>query len=278
MKTTPIATATAAAALAGLLLAACGGLPAASVATPTPTQQDATQDVITTLERACLLDPMNAANWARLATALEADGQRERATRFYQQAATLSAHDARRDYALLAGAAAGTAAPAALSVSVPAAADAYASMPRTQVQQIGAAMVQVVRVEAPTTAARVAPAVASSPAVAVVATATATPATASSAAPPDPVRLEISNGNGITGAAASLARVARTLDLDGVTTVRLPNARPFTVPRTRIEYPHAQRALAEALSHQLDIPLKVRRDTAPRDVRIVLGHDSGRPK
>lgn len=277
MKTTPIATATAAAALAGLLLAACGGLPAASVATPAAAQE-AAQDAITALERACLLDPMNAANWARLATALEADGQRERATRFYQQAATLSAHDARRDYALLAGAAAGTAAPAALSVRAQAAADAYPDMPRTQVQQIGAAMVQVVRVEAPTTAARVAPAVASSPAVAVVATATATPATASSAAPPDPVRLEISNGNGVTGAAASLARVARTLDLDGVTTMRLTNARPFTVPRTRIEYPHAQRALAEALSHQLDIPLKVRRDTAPRDVRIVLGHDSGRPK
>ena len=274
MKTTPIATATAAAALAGLLLAACG---AASVATPAA-PQEAAQDAITALERACLLDPMNAANWARLATALEADGQRERATRFYQQAATLSAHDARRDYALLAGAAAGTAAPAALSVRAQAAADAYPDMPRTQVQQIGAAMVQVVRVEAPTTAARVAPAVASSPAVAVVATATATPATASSAAPPDPVRLEISNGNGVTGAAASLARVARTLDLDGVTTMRLTNARPFTVLRTRIEYPHAQRALAEALSHQLDIPLKVRRDTAPRDVRIVLGHDSGRPK
>jgi len=271
MKTTPIATATAAAALAGLLLAACGGLPAASVATPTP--QDATQDAITALEGACLLDPMNAANWARLATALEADGQRERATRFYQQAATLSAHDARRDYALLAGAAGGTAAPAALSVSVPAAADAYAGMPRTQVQQIGAAMVQVVRVEAPALAARVAPAGASS-----LAAASATATAASSAAPPDPVRLEISNGNGITGAAASLARVARTLDLDGVTTVRLTNARPFTVPRTRIEYPHAQRALADALSHRLDIPLKVRRDTAPRDVRIVLGHDSGRPK
>jgi hypothetical protein len=266
MKTIPIATATAAATLAGLLLAACGGLPAASVATPAA-PQDAAQDAITALERACLLDPMNAANWARLATALEADGQRERATRFYQQAATLSAHDARRDYALLAGAAA----PAAQSVPVPAAADAYPDMPRTQVRQIGAAMVQVVRVEAPALAARVAPAVTSSP--------TAAAATAaSSAAPPDPVRLEISNGNGVTGAAASLARVARTLDLDGVTTVRLTNARPFTVPRTRIEYPHAQRALAEALSHQLDIPLKVRRDTAPRDVRIVLGHDSGRPK
>ena len=105
MKTTPIVTATAAAALAGLLLAACGGLPAASVATPAA-PQDAPQDAITALERACLLDPMNAANWARLATALEADGQRERATRFYRQAATLSAHDARRDYALLAGAAA----------------------------------------------------------------------------------------------------------------------------------------------------------------------------
>ena len=268
MKTTPIATATAAAALAGLLLAACGGLPTASVATPTPTPQEATQDVITTLERACLLDPMNAANWARLATALEADGQRERATRFYQQAATLSAHDARRDYALLAGAAVGTTVQAAVSVRAQVAADAYADMPRTQVQQIGAAMVQVVRVEAPPKLARVAPSVASSPAA----------SAASAAASLAPIRLEISNGNGVTGAAASLARVARTLDLDGLTTMRLTSSRPFTVPRTRIEYPHAQRALAEALSHQLDIPLKVRRDTAPRDLRIVLGHDSGRPK
>ena len=269
MKTTPIATATAAAALAGLLLAACGGLPAASVATPAMTATPAApQDAITALERACLLDPMNAANWARLATALEADGQRERATRFYQQAATLSAHDARRDYALLAGAGAGTAAPAALSVRAQSAADAYADMPRTQVQQIGAAMVQVVRVEAPPKLARVAPSVASSPAA----------SAASAAASLAPIRLEISNGNGVTGAAASLARVARTLDLDGVTTVHLTNARPFTVPRTRIEYPHAQRALAEALSQQLDIPLKVRRDTAPRDLRIVLGHDSRRPK
>lgn len=243
MKKIPIA---AAAAVAGLLMAACGGLHTAGVA-PAPA---APQDAITALERACLLAPMNAANWARLATALEADGQRERATRFYQQAATLSAHDARRDYALLAGAAANAAA-----VPPAAAAAPYADMPRTQVQQVGAALVQVVRVQAPPVLAR------------------AAPAAASAAAPSEPVRLEISNGNGITGAAASLAR---TLDLDGVASVRLTNARPFTVARTRIEYPRAQHAMAEALAQRLAIPLKVRRDTAPHQLRIVLGHDGGR--
>ena len=256
MKKTPIA---AAAVLAGLLMAACGGMHTAGmVSAPSSSPSPSPPDAITSLERACLLDPMNAANWARLATALEADGQRERAARFYQQAATLAAHDARRDYALLAGAAG--AVPAAATA---AAADPSAAMPRTEVQQIGAAMVQVVRVAPPPMAARAAP-----PVVAL----------SESAVPAGAVRLEISNGNGVTGAAANLARVARTLDLEAITTVRLTNARPFNVPRTRIEYPHAQRAVAEALAQRLDISLKVRRDAAPRDVRIVLGHDGGRPK
>lgn len=263
MKNIPIA---AAAAFAGLLMAACGGMHTASVA---PSSSPAApQDAITALERACLLDPMNAANWARLATALEADGQRERAARFYQQAATLAAHDARRDYALLAAAAptAAVSATAAAAPSAPSAAaapahagiDPYADMPRTQVRQLGAALVQVLRVAAPPLAARQEPSAVSPAAV---------------AAPSGPLRLEICNGNGVSGAAASLAR---TLDLDGVAAVRLTNARPFTVARTRIEYPHAQRAMAEQLAQRLDIPLKVRRDSAPRELRIVLGHDGGR--
>lgn len=250
MKNIPIA---AAATFAGLLMAACGGMHTASVA-PSPSSA-APQDTITALERACLLEPTNAANWARLATALEADGQRERAARFYQQAATLAAHDARRDYALLA------AAPAAAVTPAHADRDPYADMPRTQVQQIGAALVQVVRVAAPPLVARM-----ESPAV----------SSKSVIAPSAPVQLEICNGNGVTGAAASLARVARTLNLDGVTTVRLTNARPFTVARTRIEYPHAQRAMAEELAQRLDIALKFRRKTAPHELRIVLGHDGGR--
>ena len=266
MNNIPIA---AAAAFAALLLAACGGMHPAGVApSPSPAPQ---QDAITALERACLLDHMNAANWVRLATALEADGQRERAARFYQQAATLAAHDARRDYALLAAAAptaavSATAAAAPSAPSVPSAAaapahagiDPYADMPRTQVRQLGAALVQVLRVAAPPMATRREPPAVSPAAV---------------AASSGPLRLEICNGNGVSGAAASLAR---TLDLDGVAAVRLTNARPFTVARTRIEYPHAQHAMAEQLAQRLDIPLKVRRDSAPRELRIVLGHDGGR--
>lgn len=252
MKKTSIA---AASATLGLLLAACGGLHTATTSTALAV---GTADVITMLERACLDDPTDAAHWARLAAALDADGQRTRATRFYQQAATLSAHDARRDYAVLAAAAVAPApvAPAAAG----AAADVDATLPRTQVQQVGAAMVQVVRVPAATGTATVA---------------ASAPATAPSAVPladADPVRLEISNGNGITGAAA---RLARTLDVDGLKTTRLTNVKHFNVPLTRIEYPHAQQRMAETLSQRLGVPLKVRRETAARtDLRLVLGHDA----
>lgn len=244
----------AAAATLGLLLAACGGL---HTATPDPAPAAMTSaDSITALERACLDDPLNAAHWARLAAALDADGQRARATRFYQQAATLSAHDAQRDYALLAAAAAQTAGVKAVAGT---AADIGTTLPRTQVQQIGAAMVQVVRLPA---------------AAAVAAMAADAPPTAPSAT--DPVSLEISNGNGITGAAA---RLARTLDVAGLKTTRLTNVRHFNVPLTRIEYPRAQQRMAETLSQRLGVPLKVRRETAPgagqrTDLRLVLGHDA----
>lgn len=256
MKKTSIA---AAAATLGLLLAACGGLHTATTSTAPAV---GTADVITMLERACLDDPTDAAHWARLAAALDADGQRTRATRFYQQAATLSAHDARRDYAVLAAAAvapAVTPAPVA-PAAAGAAAGVDATLPRTQVRQVGAAMVQVVRVPAATATATV------------VASAPATAPSAVTLADADPVRLEISNGNGITGAAA---RLARTLDVDGLKTTRLTNVKHFNVPLTRIEYPHAQQRMAETLSHRLGVPLRVRRETAARtDLRLVLGHDA----
>lgn len=247
MNNTSIAAAVAA---LGLMLAACGGLHTASTA---PAPASASADVITALERACLDEPLNAAHWARLAAALDADGQRARATRLYQQAATLSAHDARRDYALLA--AAGN---ADLKAATSTAADADATLPRTQIQKIGAAMVQVVRV--PATATASAPAAAPSSAA---------------LAESDPVRLEISNGNGVTGAAA---RLARTLDVDGLKTTRLTNVKHFNVPLTRIEYPDAQQRMAETLSQRLGVPLKVRRAVPGAgqraDLRLVLGHDA----
>jgi hypothetical protein len=85
------------------------------------------------------------------------------------------------------------------------------------------------------------------------------------------VRLEISNGNGVTGAAA---RLARSLDGNGVKTVRLTNTRPFTVPLSRIEYQREQQAIAQQLGKRLGLPLqKLRGNPAYADMRIVLGHD-----
>ena len=233
---------------AGLLLLACGGMqkPAPSIQ-PAPAQAPPGQ-FITSLERACLSDPMDAAKWEALAAALEEDGQRERAARMNEQAATLRAHDVRRDYALLRNTAA---------VPRAAAPDPLSSMPRTQVRQIGAALVEVLRV---------APTVPTAPPVA-------------AAAPPAPVRpmqelvrLEISNGNGVTGAAA---RLARSLSVEGYKTVRLTNVKNFDVPLSRIEYQRGQQPMAQSLSERLGLPLKAQGGDAPAaDMRIVLGHDA----
>ena len=231
---------------AGLLLLACGGMqkPAPSIQ-PAPAQASPSQ-FITSLERACLSDPMDAAKWEALAAALEEDGQRERAARMNEQAATLRAHDVRRDYALLRDTAA---------VPRVAAPDPLSAMPRTQVRQIGAALVEIVRV---------------APAAVVAAVPAASPAPARPMAAL--VRLEISNGNGVTGAAA---RLARSLSVDGYKTVRLTNVKNFDVPLSRIEYQRGQQPMAQSLSERLGLPLKAQGGDSPAaDMRIVLGHDA----
>jgi hypothetical protein len=205
---------------AGVLLAACSG---ARV-------EQAMDDPLTPLERACLREPLDPAPWEQLAAALSAAGQRERAAAMYLQAASLRRHDVRQDYAIMK-----QARDAAL-----------ADVPRTQVRRLGPALVEVQRISA-----------------------------GGSGTPPAPmpVRLEISNGNGVAGAAARLARV---LEADGVKTVRLSNLRPFVVPLSRIEYPRAQQATAQALGKRLGLPLQQRRAApAYADLRIVLGHDIG---
>nr|WP_315259602.1 LytR C-terminal domain-containing protein [uncultured Duganella sp.] len=119
---------------------------------------------------------------------------------------------------------------------------AFADMPRTQLRRLGPALVEVVRTGA-----------------------------SEAAAAPATLRLEISNGNGIAGAAA---RLARSLELDGMKTVRLSNMRPFVVPQSRIEYPREQHAAAQALARRLRMPLQQRSGGAAyADMRIVLGHD-----
>ena len=249
MKKTLLATA------AGLLLIACGGMRTQAPPTAPPPAVAPGGQAIMALERDCLSDPMDAAKWEALASALAADGQRERALRMSGQAASLRAHDARRDYALLREKAAETPAPAP---------DPLASMPRTQVRQLGAALVEVLRI-APVAAAKPA-------AMPVPAPGKPGYPTAVARALPAPVRLEISNGNGINGAAA---RLARSLRAEGLTTVRLTNEKNFDVPISRIEYQREQQAMAESLSERFGLPLKAKSGKSPHaDLRIVLGHDA----
>jgi hypothetical protein len=261
MKKALLATAT------GLALIACGGMPKQAPSIAAPPAVAPGGPVITALERDCLSDPMDAVKWEALAAALEADGQRERALRMYEQAATLREHDVRRDYALLRGK---TAAP---RESAP---DPLASMPRTQVRQLGAALVEVLRIApaapaAPAAKAMAMPGPAPAPGKPANAANASNPANPT-AAPHAPVRLEISNGNGVNGAAA---RLARSLSVDGLKTVRLTNVRNFDVPISRIEYQREQQGMAESLSARLGLPLTAKSEKSPHaDMRIVLGHDA----
>jgi hypothetical protein len=230
---------------AGLLLLACGGMQKQAPSIQPAAAQASPGQFITSLERACLSDPMDAAKWAALASALEEDGQRERAARMNEQAAMLRAHDVRRDYALLRDKAA---------VPRVVAPDPLSAMPRTQVRQIGAALVEVLRV-APA-APPVPPAASPAPVLPM----------------PALVRLEISNGNGVAGAAA---RLARSLRVAGYQTVRLTNVKNFDVPLSRIEYQRGRQAMAQSLSERLGLPLTAQGGDSPAtDMRIVLGRDA----
>lgn len=194
-------------------------------------------DVITPLEQACMRDPLDPERWERLGAALAVAGERERAAIMYLQAASLRSYDVRQDYATL---------KQARDEAV------VDSMPRTQIRRLGPALVAVLRSGETVRGSASASASASAPVV----------------------RLEISNGNGVAGAAA---RLARSLEVDGVKTVRLSNLRPFVVPVSRIEYPREQRLVAQALGRRLGLRLEERleRRAGPTyaDMRIVLGHD-----
>ena len=90
---------------------------------------------------------------------------------------------------------------------------------------------------------------------------------------PPASRLEVSNGNGVAGMAAS---VGRWLAAQGLQTARLTNQRPFTQQQTVVEYRdgHEQAALRVARS----LPTHAKAVPAPMqglrsDVRVVLGRD-----
>lgn len=93
--------------------------------------------------------------------------------------------------------------------------------------------------------------------------------------PADPVRfrLEVSNGNGVTGMAR---KVGRFLGGQGYRTARLTNRKPFRVAATQIQYRPGYQAEAQRLKSNLPgDPALVQNDNLRPDihVRLLLGKD-----
>jgi tetratricopeptide (TPR) repeat protein len=90
------------------------------------------------------------------------------------------------------------------------------------------------------------------------------------------IRLELSNGNGIGGAAA---RLKQWLTAEGLPVERLTNQRPFDQQHTLIQYRagHQEAALRVAKALHMSTQLSDSPSTGLKsDVRVVLGHDLAR--
>lgn len=86
-------------------------------------------------------------------------------------------------------------------------------------------------------------------------------------------RLEISNGNGMTGMAK---RVSQLLGRQGIPVYRLTNQPPYRQVKTEIQYREGFQQQAEKLRESLQGYAVVARVVAPRrrvDIRVVLGQD-----
>ncbi|WP_404533010.1 LytR C-terminal domain-containing protein [Massilia sp. TN1-12] len=207
------------------------------------------------LEKACLLDPLNARAWQNLGETLQRLGQDERSRLMLRQASALREHDLRADYAMVTGQR-----PAPIAQAL--------AQPRHDPQQPDGdwAFIDIERTGNGMYALR------------------RVPAARKDAPMPTPqapdgeeegtalvVALEISNGNGRQGLARLLSRQLRDPD---VKVVRLSNQIGFAVRQTRVEYQPAFRSVAERLAQRFDAGTPVRMGTPGRpDVRLVIGHD-----
>jgi hypothetical protein len=115
------------------------------------------------------------------------------------------------------------------------------------------------------------------PAAVVVKAAVAPLAPAARVTPPAPVhesRLELSNGNGVTGMAA---RLRSWLSTQGVKTSRLTNDLPYNQPQTVIQYRHGHEQAAMQIAQALPAATaqtSERSDLSSRtDVRVLIGRD-----
>lgn len=233
------------------------------------------RQAIAALERACVLDPLNHRAWRHLGSALEKLGQGERAQLMYQQAGTLEQHDLTADYALARRS--GVVAPE-VAAGAPAAPDGWAV---TEVRQTGSGMF-VLRRAAPGPSAPVAAAMPAMPEPAAApvdgdeAAVTEAETLAVEAPPAATARLEIRNGNGVTGMAR---RLARKMGDASLRVIRLSNEKGFNVEHTRVEYHGAFRDAATRLADRFGgASVHEMADANAADVRLVIGRDLVRSK
>ena len=192
------------------------------------------------LERACLLDPLVADSWQSLGEALAALGQGARAQQMLRQAASLRQHDLRADFAATGSQTSVAALDQALDAPRPGWAQA-------QIHVGVDGMMELRRIPA---------------SVPVVQPRSLRLAVA---------RLEIRNGNGVTGMARALAR---QIDAPGLRVTRLSNQPGFAVRHTRIEYDAAHVDAARDLAQRVgSVHLQEVGRSAPANLRLVLGRD-----
>lgn len=206
------------------------------------------------LEKACLLDPLNARPWQLLGETLRKLGQEARARQMLAQADALRANDLRADYA----AAGGQSEVVAIDRALKAPAGEESGWSQAQLYVGADGMLELRRGPAPAPARLPAPSL---------------PVAPEDGLPPA-VPVEVRNGNGVPGMARLLAK---QIDGANLKVTRLSNQPGFGVRRTRIEYEAAQRAAAERLASRFDdAQLQEVASCAPARVRVVLGRDLAR--
>ena len=206
------------------------------------------------LERACLLDPLNPRAWSLLGDALAALGQHERAVQMHRQAQALRQHDLRADFVAASG---GKSEVAALGQALARPApQAHPDWAQAHVHVSVDGMMELRRLPAAQEMSQPQPR--SQPVLVDAGVA----------------RLEIRNGNGVTGMARALSQ---RIDDPGMRVTRLSNEPGFAVRHTRIEYEAAHVDAARRLAQRLgSAQLHEVGACAPANLRLVLGRDLAR--
>lgn len=217
---------------------------------------------VATLEKACLLDPLNQRAWHHLGSALENLGQHQRAQLMHKQAGALAAHDIKADYALVKHSGVAAIDHALAAERAP---DGFAV---SELRENANGVFELRRSD-----------LASAPAAAAAITAAAT-LTSAPADSIDSAKLEIRNGNGVTGMARKLARsLTGKMGEISLRVVRLTNHKGFDVAQTRIEHQPGFRDAAMKLAERFDKVAVLEVDSVQfADVRLVIGRDLMRSK